>query len=93
MRQTMRTITDAENLRQYKSTFSSTVEQILGFVSSTNRVREMKNVPSTFKRITCTFLKILIWIDRSILWLNLNQFYLTLSSYSLRVVDITYLFL
>ena len=36
--------TNAENLRQYKSTFSLIVEQILAFPSRTNLVRKVKDL-------------------------------------------------
>ena len=36
--------TNAENLRQYEIRFSLIVEQILAFASSTNLVREVKNL-------------------------------------------------
>ena len=39
-------------LTKYKSRFSLIVEQILGFASSTNLVREVKNLSPNFKRIT-----------------------------------------
>ena len=38
----MTAITNAKNLRQYKSTFSLIVEQMPAFASSTNLVREVK---------------------------------------------------
>ena len=44
-------ITNAENLRQYKSRFFLILEQILAFVSSTNLVKEVKNLPPNFKQI------------------------------------------
>ena len=44
----MTTTTNAKNLRQRKSRFYLTVEQILAFPSSTNLVRE---VSPNFKRI------------------------------------------
>ena len=47
----MTTATNAENLRQYKSRFPFIVEQILAFASSTNLVREVKNLALNFKRI------------------------------------------
>ena len=47
----MTTVTNAENLRQYKSKSFFTVEQILAFVLVTNLVREVKDVSSIFKRI------------------------------------------
>ena len=46
----MITTTNAENL-QYKRRFSLIVEQILAFASSTNLVREVKNLSPNFKRI------------------------------------------
>ena len=45
----MTTITNAENLQQYKSRFSLILEQILIFPSSTNLARKNKNLPSNFK--------------------------------------------
>ena len=47
----MTTATNVENLRHYKSRFSLIVEEILAFTSSTNLVREVKNLPPNFKRI------------------------------------------
>ena len=47
----MTTVANAENLRQYKSRFPFIVEQILSFSSSTNLVREVKNLALNFKRI------------------------------------------
>ena len=47
----MTAVTNAENLRQYKSKFFFTVEQILAFVLVTNLVREVKDVSSILKRI------------------------------------------
>ena len=47
----MTTTTNAENLRQYKSRFSSIVEPIMVFASSTNLVKEVKNFYPNFKRI------------------------------------------
>ena len=41
----MTSTTNAENLKQYKSKFSLTIEQILAFASSINFVREVKNSP------------------------------------------------
>ena len=40
----MKTITNSENLQQYKSRFSFIVEQILAFALSTNLNEEVKNV-------------------------------------------------
>ena len=47
----MTTTTNTENLQQCKSRMSLIVEQILTFASSTNLVREVKNLPPSFKRI------------------------------------------
>ena len=47
----MATTTNAENLRQYKRTFSLIVEQILPFPTNTNLVRKAKNLPPNFKQI------------------------------------------
>ena len=46
----MTTTTNAENLRQ-KNSFSLIVEQTQAFPSSTNLVREVKNLPPNFKQI------------------------------------------
>ena len=40
----MKTITNAENLRQYKSRFSLIAEEMLAFASSTNRVKEVRTL-------------------------------------------------
>ena len=40
----MKTTTNAENLRQYKSSFSLTAEQILAFALRSNLVCEVKNL-------------------------------------------------
>ena len=40
-----------KTLRQHKSRFSLTAEQILAFASHTNRVREVKNLSPDFKQI------------------------------------------
>ena len=58
----MTAMTNAENLRQYKSTFSLIVEQILAFVSSTNLAREVKNLSLSFKRTASPYftLKIIL---------------------------------
>ena len=40
---------NAKNLRQYKSTFSLTAEQILAFASHVDMVREVKNLSPDFK--------------------------------------------
>ena len=48
----MKTTTDAEILRQYKSKFSLIIEEILAFPSRTNLVRNVKNLSPNFKRIT-----------------------------------------
>ena len=45
----MTTTKNAENLQQYKSTFSLIVEQILAFDLSTNLVREVKNFSPNYK--------------------------------------------
>ena len=45
------TTTNAENLWQYKSRHSPIVEHILAFASSTNFVREVKNLSPNVKRI------------------------------------------
>ena len=45
----MTATTNAENLRQHKSRFSSIVELILPFDSSPNMVRDVKNLSSNFK--------------------------------------------
>ena len=42
---------NAENLRQYKIRFSLITEQILAFASNPNMVREVKNMPPSFKQI------------------------------------------
>ena len=47
----MTTITNAEQLRQYKSRFPVIVEQILAFASSTNLVREVKSMSTNVKRL------------------------------------------
>ena len=47
----MTTITNAENVRQYKSRFSLIVEQILAFTLSTNFDKEVKNFSTNFKWI------------------------------------------
>ena len=47
----MTTARNAENLQQYKSKFSLSVEKILAFPSSTNMVREVANLSPNFKRI------------------------------------------
>ena len=47
----MTTTTNAENLCQYKSRYSPIVEHILAFASSTNFVREVKNLSPNVKRI------------------------------------------
>ena len=47
----MTTITNAENVRQYKSRFSLIVEQILAFTLSTNLDKEVKNFSTNFKWI------------------------------------------
>ena len=49
--QIMTATTSGKNLRQYKSKFPLAVEQILVFASNTNMVREVKNLPSNFKKI------------------------------------------
>ena len=58
----MTTITNAKNLGQYKSRFSLIVEQILGFASSTNLVREVKNASPNFKT---NFMTMFYVIDKS----------------------------
>ena len=40
----MTAITNAENLQYYKRRFSLIIEKILAFASSTNSVREVKNL-------------------------------------------------
>ena len=45
----MTTTTNAENLRQYKTTFSLTVEQMLAFPLDTNLVRKVKNLSPNSK--------------------------------------------
>ena len=94
----MTTIANAKNLRQYKSRFSLIVEQILAFASSTNFVKELKNMSFSFKQNTrqCfVLLNILIRRGRVFLPLNFNQFnqisYDT--SNTLCAVDVTYFFL
>ena len=47
----MTTITNNENLRQYKNIFSLIVEQILACASSTNFFREVKNKFQSFNQI------------------------------------------
>ena len=47
----MTTTTNAENLQPYKRRISLIVEQILAYASSTNFVREGKNLSPTFKRV------------------------------------------
>ena len=47
----MKTTTNAENLRQYKSRFSLIIEQILAFPLNTNLVRKVENLSPNFKRI------------------------------------------
>ena len=47
----MTTKTNAENLRQYKSRFPLIVDQMLAFTTSTNLVREVKNMYLHFKQI------------------------------------------
>ena len=51
MTTTMTKARNAENLRQYKSRISLIVEQILAFASSTNLVRQVKNLSLNFKQI------------------------------------------
>ena len=41
--------TNTENLRQYKIRFSLIVEHLLAFTSSSNMVREAKNLSPNFK--------------------------------------------
>ena len=47
----MTTATNAESLRQYKSTFSLIVEQIMALPLSTYLFRKVKSLPPDFKRI------------------------------------------
>ena len=47
----MTTTINAKNLRQCKSKFSLIAEQIQASPSRTNLVREVKNLPPTFKGI------------------------------------------
>ena len=47
----MITAKNPKNLRQNKNIFYWIVEQILAFASSTDLVREVKNLPPSFKRI------------------------------------------
>ena len=47
----MTTIKNAENLRQYKSTFSLAVEQMLALASSTNWVKEVRTLTSNFREL------------------------------------------
>ena len=56
----MTKITNTENLQQYKRRFSLIVEEILIFASSTNLVREVKNMASIFKHIAWQCFK--LWI-------------------------------
>ena len=44
--------TDAKNLRQYESSFSLIVEQILAFASSNNLVKEVKDL--SFCKKSCS---------------------------------------
>ena len=48
---TMTIITNARNIRQCKSRFSFIIGHMLAFTSSTNLVREVKNLYPNFKRI------------------------------------------
>ena len=64
----MTATTNAENLRQNKIRPSLIAEQILAFASSSNMVREVKNLSPNFKQIArqCfTLLNILIYIVNS----------------------------
>ena len=91
----MTTITNNENLRQYKNIFSLIVEQILACASSTNFFREVKNKFPSFNQIAwpcLELLNVLIWIGRSTLRLNFKKFPKTLYSYGLCKVDINYYF-
>ena len=47
----MTATTNTENLRQYKSRFSLVVEQTLALVTSTDSVREDKNLSLNFERL------------------------------------------
>ena len=92
----MTTITNNENLRQYKNIFSLIVEQILGCASSTNLFREVKNKFPNFNQIAWPCLELLnflIWIGRSNLRLNFKKFPKTLYLYGLCKVDMNYYFL
>ena len=68
---------NGENVRQYASRFCLIVKQILGFLSSTNLVREAENLSPNFRRIAlrCFTLSIIaISIGRSIFSKIFNQF-------------------
>ena len=90
----MTKIKNPENLRQYRLRFSLVIEPILAFVSSTNLVRERKNVPPNFERIACSALqKDLIWIDNFILLENFHHFCQKKCSNSLCIVKKANLYL
>ena len=74
-------VTNDENLRQYKSTFSLTLEQTVDFALSTNLVRNVKNMSPNSKQIAwwCfMLLNVIIEIGKSISLLNFKQFHQTL---------------
>ena len=61
----MTTTTNAENVRQYKTTFSLIVEQMLAFPLDTNLVRKVKNLSPNFQTnyITMFYVKYNCLID------------------------------
>ena len=63
------TKTSAENVRQYKSRYPLIVEWILTFLSSTNFVRKVKNMPPNFKKMQG-----IVRIERFILSSNFASF-------------------
>ena len=69
---------NAENLRQYKISFSLILEQILAFASSPNMFREIQNLSPHFQT-NCVMMfyviEFLVWIVASILSLNSKQFH------------------
>ena len=73
----MTAIKNVENLRQHKSWYSLTEEQILASPWSTALVREVKNMSLSYKQIVWLYfmlLKTLAWIDGSILSLGFSHF-------------------
>ena len=70
--------TNAKESIQNNIRFSFIAEQILPFASSSNMVREVKNLSPNFKQIArryFTLLNILIWIARFIIQLNSKHFH------------------